>query len=83
MKKMLNSEIVSQVDMAHTACKVYTLHDMVKMFHVSLHSIYNWMDSNKSSFVIVSTIAYIPEEQLKECLTNHQAQSLKREGGVK
>lgn len=55
--------------------RFYTLHDMSKMFSVSLRCIYNWLDQQRFSFVKIGSKTYLTERQLQEFLANHQVKS--------
>jgi len=55
---------------------LYTLHDMAKMFQVTIRTIYNWMDAGRFSYVKVGSKTYVTEKQLQEFLANHQVKSV-------
>lgn len=81
MKTIFSGSGESQVIQAQIKTRVYTLQDMAEMFHVTIRTIYNWMDDFRFSYVKIGSKTYITEEQLKEFLDNHQVKSINVNGG--
>lgn len=83
MYKYIKSEGGLKVAQTHTALKVYTLQEMSEIFHVTMRTVYNWMDDNRFSFVKIGSKTYVTEQQLQEFLTNHQVETFKGERRLK
>lgn len=75
MKNTFQSDGGHKIAQTHAALRVYTLQDMSEIFHVTLRTIYNWMDDNRFSFVKIGSKTYVTEKQLQEFLDNHQVES--------
>jgi excisionase family DNA binding protein len=56
---------------------IYTLKDMANMFHVSVRTIYNWIDDGRFSYVKVGSKTFVTQTQLDEFLQANEVKPFK------